>query len=502
MTFLRLKSETSSSRDNRTALSLATLFLSALVVLVVEGGSSLEPLFAATPTETAPPPVIPKSLSRPLPSLVEIAQKAKEAVVNISISQKARARRGRQRRPTPFGGEDPFEEFFRRFFPDPPPNQPRSLGSGFIISTDGYIVTNNHVIGEADTITVRLSDEEEYEATVIGSDERTDLALIKIEPSTALTAIPLGNSTALKVGDWVMAIGNPFGLEQTVTAGIVSAKGRVIGAGPYDDFIQTDASINPGNSGGPLLNLQGQVIGINSAIFSRGGGNVGIGFAIPIDQAKTIISQLREKGKVVRGWLGVMIQPVTKELAESFGLQEPKGALVAEVTEDGPAEQAGLERGDVITSFNGVEIQDSRELPTVVANSSVGEAAQVVVLRTGKERTIEVTLGELPDQLASIQPIEKSQESWGMTLSNLTPDVTRQFRIDSDRKGVAVTEVEPGSPAADAGLQPGDVIEEVNRKTVTSVEEFTKALTEDQDTMLVLVRRGTMTSFFALKKSG
>ncbi len=465
--------------------------------LLAQEATDVDPAPAAAPTIAA------KSLASPLPPLVEMAKKAKKSVVNISTTQKKR-RRSQQRRPSPFGGEDPFEEFFRRFFPNPSPNQPRSLGSGFIISDDGYIVTNNHVIGEADKITVRLSDKEEYEAKIIGSDERTDLALIKIDPSTPLAAVPLGDSEALLVGDWVMAIGNPFGLEQTVTVGIVSAKGRVIGAGPYDDFIQTDATINPGNSGGPLLNLKGEVIGINSAIFSRGGGNIGIGFAIPIDQAKSIIAQLRESGKVTRGWLGVMIQPVTKELAESFGLKEPKGALVAEVTEDGPAKKAGLERGDVITSFNGATINDSRDLPAVVAQAPVGSEAAIKILRGGKEENISVKLGELPAQLASAAPAEASQESWGMTVANITPEIARQFRLENDKKGVIVTEVEPGSPAASAGIQPGDLIEEVNRKAVTSVDEFTKAVADlkEEETLLVLARRGTFTSFFALKKSG
>ena len=253
-----------------------------------------------------------------LPNFANIAKTTMPAVVNISTTQKPTRRSQRRQRPmpgpgpNPFGREDPFEEFFRRFFGDrPPPRQQRSLGSGFIISQDGYIVTNEHVVGDADKITVRLSDEHEFEAKVIGTDDKTDIALIKIESKEPFQSVPLGSSSNLQIGDWVMAIGNPFGLEQTVTAGIVSAKGRVIGAGPYDDFIQTDASINPGNSGGPLLNLQGEVVGINSAIFSQGGGNIGIGFAIPIDMAKTIINQLKDTGKVTRGWLGVAIQTVT-----------------------------------------------------------------------------------------------------------------------------------------------------------------------------------------------
>jgi serine protease Do len=441
------------------------------------------------------------------PSLVDTAKNASPAVVNVSTTQKVERRRPPRfgPMPGPFGGEDPFEEFFRRFFPDrPPPGQARSLGSGFIISEDGYIITNNHVVGEADKITVRLSDKEEYEAKVIGSDDKTDLALIKINAKHPLPTVPLGKSADLQVGDWVMAIGNPFGLEQTVTAGIVSAKGRVIGAGPYDDFIQTDASINPGNSGGPLLNLKGEVVGINSAIFSQSGGNIGIGFAIPIDLAKSIVAQLKDKGKVTRGWLGVAIQSVTPELAKSFGLKEPMGALVAEVTKDGPAEQAGLERGDVITAFNGTTIKDSHELPALVARTPVGEKAEVTVLRGGKEKIFAIKLGELTDQQAKAERGEESGENWGMTVASPSSELARRFQLDRNQKGVVVTEVEPGSSAELAGIQVGDVIEEVNRQPIESVEDFNQAIAaaKDKETLLLLARRGNATSFFALRKSG
>jgi len=441
------------------------------------------------------------------PSVAEVAQKARPAVVNISTVQKIERRRAPfpfpMPNPGPFGGEDPFEEFFRRFFGDRPPfgGPLRSLGSGFIISEDGYIVTNHHVIGGADKITVRLSmpREEEYQATIVGTDEKTDLALIKIDAKHPLPVLPLGNSTDLRVGDWVVAIGNPFGLEQTVTIGIVSAKGRVIGAGPYDDFIQTDASINPGNSGGPLLNLQGEVVGVNTAIFSRGGGNIGIGFAIPIDLAKTVVAQLRETGTVTRAWLGVMIQPVTQELARSFGLQETRGALVAEVTPGSPAAQVGIQRGDIIVEFNGTAIRDSHELPPLVAQSPVGSRAKVTVLRDGKERTFSVTLGELKDQEARAQG---GESRWGMTVADLSPELARRFQLEQDRKGVVVVDVEPGSPADTGGLRPGDMIEEVNRQPVGSVKDFTAAVAsaKGRETLLLLVRRGNTTSFFALRQ--
>ena len=464
-------------------------------------------IFGSRKSEEQASPALEKSGT--FPSLSRTVKSVSPAVVNISTTQKVERRRaprfGPMPGPSPFGGEDPFEEFFRRFFPDrPPPGQGRSLGSGFIISEDGYIITNNHVVGDAEKITVRLSDKEEHEAKVIGSDDRTDIALIKIETKQTLPTVPLGKSASLQVGDWVIAIGNPFGLEQTVTAGIVSAKGRVIGAGPYDDFIQTDASINPGNSGGPLLNLEGEVVGINSAIFSQGGGNIGIGFAIPIDLAKSIVAQLKDKGKVTRGWLGVAIQSVTPELAKSFGLKEPKGALVAEVTKEGPAEKAGIERGDIIVAFNGTTINDSHELPAIVASTPVGEKAEVDILRGGKEKTIKVDLGELTEQQAKAESSEESGESWGMTVANITPELTRRFQMERTQKGVVVTEVEPGSSAEQAGIQVGDIIEEVNRQQVNSVETFNKAMSEakEKETLLLLARRGNATSFFALRKQG
>ncbi len=491
-------------------------FLTLVVGVLVWSASPLFALdlFGSSKSEESAQTQPPTGRLGQVPTLSEVAKNASSAVVNISTTQKVERRRrmpplgpmpGPGPGPSPFGGEDPFEEFFRRFFGDrPPPGQQRSLGSGFSVSEDGYIITNHHVVGDADRITVRLSDKEEYDAKVVGTDEKTDIAVVKIEPKHPLHPVPLGSSSDLQVGDWVMAIGNPFGLDQTVTAGIVSAKGRVIGAGPYDDFIQTDASINPGNSGGPLLNLKGEVVGINSAIFSQSGGNIGIGFAIPIDLAKAIVNQLKEKGKVTRGWLGVSIQSVTPELAKSFGLQEPTGALVAEVTKDSPAEKAGFERGDIITAFNDTSIKDSHELPALVARTPVGEKAQVTVLRGGKERTLTVTLGELTEQQARAERAEESGESWGMTVANLSADAARRFQLDPNKKGVVVTELEPGSSAEVAGIQPGDVIEEVNRQPIESVEDFNKAMTDakDKDTLLLLARRGNFTSFFALRKQG
>jgi serine protease Do len=454
------------------------------------------------------------SLHRPtrttdqLPSFAEVAKRAMPAVVNISTTQKM-ARRPRpfsspQPGPGPFGEGDPLEEFLRRFFGEQlPPRAQRSLGSGFIISEDGYIVTNQHVVGEAAQIKVRLSDDEEYAANVVGTDDKTDLALIKINAPRPLPTVSLGTSSDLDIGDWVLAIGNPFGLEQTVTAGIVSAKGRMIGAGPYDDFIQTDASVNPGNSGGPLLDLRGEVIGINTAIFSQSGGNVGIGFAIPVDLAKSVLTQLREKGKVTRAWLGITIQSITPELAKSFGLKEAAGALVADVTPDSPAAKAGITRGDVVISFNNTPVKDSHELPALVAQNPVGQKATVTVIRGGREQSFTVTLGELTDQRAEVESGDASTERWGMEVAGLTPEVRRRFQLESEQEGVVVVRVESGSPAEGAGVRPGDVIEEVNRQPVQSMQDFTKMIqdTKGQNTLLLLLRRGTSTSFVVLQKA-
>ncbi|MBF8254228.1 MAG: protease Do, partial [Deltaproteobacteria bacterium] len=421
------------------------------------------------------------TLTTPPPSFADLAERVMPAVVNISTTQKIDSRAGGPAWPLPepgprsYGEEDPLEEFFRRYFGErPPPNQRRSLGSGFIISVDGYIVTNSHVIRNAERIIARLSKprSEEYDATVIGVDELTDLALIKIAASRALPALQFGSSASLRVGEWVVAVGNPFGLEQTVTVGIVSGKGRVIGAGPYDDFIQTDASINPGNSGGPLLNMRGEVVGINTAIFSRSGGNIGIGFAIPMEQARSVIAQLKSAGKVIRGWLGVSVQPVTPDLARSFQLSDAKGALVTEVAKASPAEAAGLRRGDIITVFDGVFIKESHELPALVARAAVGKPAALIVFREGGEKVFSVILGQLPSPQAKARLPEMRVSRWGFVAMDISPEVARRYRLEWEQKGVVITAVDPGSPADLAGLRHGDVIEEVNRQPIRSLDEF------------------------------
>jgi serine protease Do len=334
-----------------------------------------------------------------LPSFAAIVAQAKPAVVNIATTQTLKTpERQPFFGPSPFGENNPFEDFFRHFFPDTPKTFKRqSLGSGFVIDPQGIIVTNHHVIGQADEIVVRL-EKEEFKAQVLGSDPATDLALLKIKPDKKLTTLSFADSSQLQVGDWVIAIGNPFGLSQTVTAGIVSATGRVIGQGPYDDFIQTDASINPGNSGGPLLNLQGEVIGINTAIFSQTGGNIGIGFATPSNLAHSITEELRANGKIVRGWLGVAIQDLNEELAKAFGLSEMQGALVADLQEGAPADKAGFKRGDVIVSFRGKSVKSAHDLSREVAATHPGVEAEVEIIRKGKKHTLTVEIGEQPSK--------------------------------------------------------------------------------------------------------
>jgi serine protease Do len=400
--------------------------------------------------------------------------------------------------------EGPFGDLFRRYFKDVPrpPKEYRqnAAGSGVIISTDGYILTNNHVVEGAEELTVTLADQQEYDAKVIGRDAKTDLAVVKIDPREPLPAASLGDSNALQVGDWVLAIGNPFGLDHTVTAGIVSAKGRVIGAGPYDDFIQTDASINPGNSGGPLFNMRGEVVGINTAILPHGHG---IGFAIPVNTAKPLIPQLIAKGSVTRGFLGVQIQTVSDELAKAMDLSEKQGALVTDVVADGPAAKAGIERGDVIVAFDGQKVKTMHELPGLVAGTPVGEQATVTVLRDGKQRQFHVTIAKLPaDETAAADAPERPTEStWGLELQDVTPQVAGQFGLRPDQ-GVLVVGVEPDSPAAEAGLQQGDVVLEVNRRQVASVKEVADVLasTDRKDTVLLLVKRNQGNLYVALSK--
>ena len=416
---------------------------------------------------------------------------------------------GPQMGPSPFGGGggggggggDPFEQFRRFFGQIPHEFKQHGLGSGVIVSPDGYIMTNNHVVGNADTIQVTLMDKREFTAKVIGKDAKTDLALIKIDTKAALPFAALGNSDATEVGDWVVAIGNPFGFSLTVTAGIVSAKGRALG-GNYDEFIQTDAAINPGNSGGPLFDVTGKVVGINTAIYSRTGTSAGIGFAIPIDLAKAVMDQLKSHGKVVRGWLGVEIQEVTPELAQSFGLAMPEGALVANVEKDAPAAKAGIKRGDVIVKFNDKTVHEQHELPELVAETPINKTVNVEVIRGTKHLTIPVTIGELKDtELANARGDEQPGSGWGLQVGEITPDIAREFNLQSD-KGVVVRQVKPDSPGAEAGLQQGDVILEVNHDKVNSLQEFmakAKDAKNQKKSALLLVQRGNMTLYTVIK---
>jgi serine protease Do len=346
-----------------------------------------------------------------------------------------------------------------------------------------------------------LADEQEYEAKVIGRDPKTDIAVIKIEAKTKLTPANFGDSDGLEVGEWVMAIGNPFGLDSTVTSGIVSAKGRHIGQGPYDNFIQTDASINPGNSGGPLINLRGEVIGINTAIFSRTGGNIGIGFAIPVNLVKELLPQLRGKGKVTRGYLGVLIQKVTPELAESLGMEKSQGALVANVSKDGPADKSGVKVGDVIVEFDGKEIKDSGDLPIIVARTPVDKKVRMKVLRDKKEITLNVGVGELKEEEVVASAPEKGE--MGLTVQRLTPQIAESLGLEK-AEGIVVSAVEPGSVADEAGIRRGDVIVEIDRKPIRNLEEYKKSITTIRKGkgVLFLVRRGESTLFLALRPQG
>ena len=443
-----------------------------------------------------------KAAAPAAPTWVSVAKADTPAVVNISTTQVARNPMFPGNEDQGNGPGDPFQQFFRHFFGDVPHNfQTHSLGSGFIIREDGYIVTNNHVVDAATEITVKLQDGRQLPAKVVGRDQKTDLALLKIDAKN-LPALTFGNSETLSVGEPVMAIGNPFGLEGTVTTGIVSAKGRVIGQGPYEDFIQTDASINPGNSGGPLVNSAGQVVGVNTAIISGTGGSVGIGFAIPINEAKTILPQLQANGRVTRGWLGVTIQAVTPDLAKAFNLEDGKGALVAQVMKDSPAAAAGLKAGDVIVEYDGRAVGKESDLPRLVAATPIGRQAPIKAIRDGHPLTVSARIAELPEA-RQVLATESGREKLGLSVRPLTPEVAQELGVP-DRSGVVVAEVKDGSPAAEAGIQPGDVIVQVNRKPVHSVDELRRSLAAQKpgEPTLFQIHRKDASLFVALRAQG
>jgi serine protease Do len=446
---------------------------------------------------------------------VEIAKKQNPAVVNVSVKSKTEKvhnkprPRGRGQRPGPGQGRspDPFRDFYDKFFGQRPNQKPKGgMGSGFVIDKEGHILTNYHVVEGADEIVVLLENngsEKEYAATLIGSDEKTDIALIKINRDEntpkEFPFLKLGSSENLEVGEWVMAIGNPFGLSHTVTVGVVSALGRSIGAGPYDEFIQTDASINPGNSGGPLINIEGDVIGINTAIISGNtGGNVGIGFAIPINIAKGILKDLKEKGSVTRGWLGVMIQKITPELAKSFALNRSDGALVGDVIPDGPAFKGGVKRGDVIIRFNGQAVKDMEDLPKIVAATTPNSVVDVEVIREGSKKILQVTIEVLKDSQPLV--VAKAADPLGMQVQDITNELAQSLQLE-DTQGVLVSDVTPGNSAAESGIRRGDVVAEMNRNPVNSMQDYQRLLgsVKKGDSVLFLVKRGGTTIYIAVK---
>jgi serine protease Do len=480
-------------------------WLGIIVVLLVVAASSLYIKERLISGEVVVAPANANSKQVPfdkgLPGFSGLVKETKPSVVNISTTTTVKGidMHGRM-------GNNPFkdffgDDFFDKFFGDAPRKEfkQKSLGSGFIIDKEGYILTNNHVVEKASSIKVKLSDEKEYDAKVIGKDAKTDIALIKINAKNSLPVAILGDSDRLEVGDWVLAMGNPFGLEHTVTAGIVSAKGRVIGQGPYDDFIQTDASINPGNSGGPLFNLKGEVVGINTAIVS---GGQGIGFAIPVNVAKNLLSQLKSKGKVVRGWLGVIIQKVTPELAKTFGLKESEGALVSDVMDNSPASKADIRRGDVIISFDGKKIKEMDQLPRIVAATPVGKKVKVALIRDGKIVDVDVTIEETREEAREAQSGPEVEKNFGLVVQNISPEIARHLNL-KDRRGVIVTDINPGSIAEEADIRAGDIIKEINKRPIKNVDDFREAIKKarPKEGVVMLVKRENVT-FFAVIREG
>jgi len=436
--------------------------------------------FTALPAGAAPAP----------DSFADLAEEHSPAVVNVSTTQFIEVEESR-RPDVPPGFRDFFDDFLdddnEEDDGDTPRQRALSLGSGFIISADGYIVTNNHVIDEADEISVRLTSGDEYDAVVVGRDPLSDVALLKIETDADLPYVNFGDSDAIRVGEWVLTIGNPFGLNSTVTAGIVSARNRDIGSGNYDDFIQTDASINRGNSGGPMFNMDGEVIGVNTMIFSPTGTNIGIGFAIPSNQVSHVVDQLKQFGRTRRGWIGVTIQSVTDEVAESLGLEDTNGAIISSVVEDGPSDKAGLQAGDIIIEFNGVAVRDSRDLPKIVADTTIHESVDLVILRDGEKINVTLVTGELETEgpAAQAEQEQQTEESspsredrlLGMVLKPMDKAAVEQFDIPEDLEGVLIQTLSRNSEAAFRGIRPGDVIVQVNLKNVKTVREIEEAIT-------------------------
>jgi len=437
-------------------------------------------------------PVVPAVLPVPSGSFSQVAETVAPAVVNINTV-------------TRWTGRTPIEEFFgedffRRFFGEVPEREQvqRSLGSGVIVDPSGIVLTNAHVVDRASEIEAVTADGQKHRAKLVGVDRRTDLAVLKLQGSGPYPAATLGNSDKLKVGDWVLAIGSPFGLQQTVTAGIISAKGRSIGQGPFDDFLQTDAAINPGNSGGPLVNMSGEVVGINSAIASRTGQYAGVGFSIPSNMAKRIYTELAAKGKVTRGWLGVSIQPLTPELARSFGLKADKGVLISDVVQDSPAERAGIAAGDIVVEFDKKKVDTPQDLQKAVAGTVPGKGVPVKVWRDKSEKTLEIKIGETPDDTVALKSSNKGRVLLGLDVRPITPDIARQLNLRGG-EGVVVFSVEEDSAAAEAGLQRGDVIREVNRQRVRNVQDFERATKEvkEGDRVTVLLQRGQQSLYVA-----
>jgi serine protease Do len=448
-------------------------------------------------------PRVPSQILETSRAFSDIVSAVSPAVVNISTTKVVR------RDTLPFS-EDPFFDLFRPFhdFGLPKKWKEQSLGSGVIVSKDGYIITNNHVVEQSEDIRVTLFDKRSFRGKIVGADPKTDIAVVKISADN-LPTVPWGDSDTLQVGEFVLAIGNPFGLSHTVTMGIISAVGRAnVGIADYEDFIQTDAAINPGNSGGPLANVRGELIGINTAIFSRSGGYQGIGFAVPSNMARLVMDQLMKEGKIVRGWLGVTIQDITPELSQKFGLKDSKGALVGDISKGSPAEKSGMMRGDVILEFNGKEVRSVGSLRNMVSQSKVGSQVRVKILRGGKEYEMTVTIAELPKEVAgspgepSPENIQKNAFS-GITVMDLTREIARQLGLGANEKGVVVVKVEQGSSADDAGLKKGDVIQEIDRQKVAGLGDFNRITSsiEPGDTSLLFINRGGKRFYVTIKGS-